>query len=444
MIRGTARRIALAVLAAAVVGGSGAAVASLSVYRSLGREELPKRLPRRDGIEHRLCLLAPREFRVITALYELGAYDAATLVPDSPGARPLPADMVTPDVGGTVVLEESWAGAAFATRLAASGPCSLMVLRWPGGLMPTGFMARFALFASAALVLLGVGLTAWVVLPFLGAVARVRVAAAGVGSPRYRSARERRFDDLDAISAALDFAHAEIVEAKALLEARHAALEDHLRAVAHDVRTPLASLSLTLESLDGLPVDARREAVGRALDDVVFLGGLAENLALEARFRERHGPERARTDLVELVRRVVTRFRALSRRMGGRVQASLGDAPLVVACDPVMIEQALSNLVHNALVHGGPQVTVTVALDPAGGGGATLRVVDDGPGFSAAAAEAFRAGAPSVPTPTGHGRGLVIVSTAVALHGWRVTLETSAEGSAVSIEAPGEPSRVEA
>lgn len=438
MIRGTARRIALAVLAAAVVGGGGAGVASLTAYSVLGREVVSRRVPRPEGLEHRLCRLAPSEFRIVDAWSETVAYDAGTREANSLGAPPLGARDVLPEVGASRVWEESLRGATVAVRVAEAGPCSLLVLRWPSGTIPAGFMTRFALLAFAALFALGLALAAWVVLPFLGAVQRVRVSAAGVGSPRYVAAREPRFEDLDAIAAALDGAHAEIVEAKARLEARHAALEEHLRAVAHDVRTPLASLSLTLESLgslEALPA-AGREAVDRALDDVVYLGGLAENLALEARFRDRRGPERVPTELVELVRRVVTRFRALSRRVGGRVEASLGEAPLVVSCDPVLIEQALSNLVHNALVHGGPAVTVIVALDPTEGGGAVLRVVDDGPGFTVEAARAFRAGSPQAPSPRGSGRGLLITSTAIALHGGRLELETSDKGSALMIEVP--------
>ncbi|HEX5468528.1 MAG TPA: HAMP domain-containing sensor histidine kinase [Gaiellaceae bacterium] len=145
--------------------------------------------------------------------------------------------------------------------------------------------------------------------------------------------------------------------------------------VSHELRTPLTAIvaeaSLLAEQLDRMPPDARRPAE-LLVDDVARLRDLVEDLmeisrldAGQARVREE------RVDLGSLVRAAVR-----SRAWEDRVQVD-GDG-VVVQSDHRRLERIASNLIGNALEHGGREVLVRVARD---GVGAFLEVSDRGAGI---------------------------------------------------------------
>jgi two-component system, OmpR family, sensor histidine kinase MtrB len=145
--------------------------------------------------------------------------------------------------------------------------------------------------------------------------------------------------------------------------------------VSHELRTPLTALvaeaSLLAEHLDRMPPEARRPAE-LLVDDVARLRDLVEDLmeisrldAGEARVREE------RVDLGSLVRAAVR-----SRAWEDRVRVD-GDG-VVVQSDHRRLERIASNLIGNALEHGGRDVLVRVARD---GVGPFLEVSDRGAGI---------------------------------------------------------------
>jgi two-component system sensor histidine kinase MtrB len=145
--------------------------------------------------------------------------------------------------------------------------------------------------------------------------------------------------------------------------------------VSHELRTPLTALvaeaSLLAEQLDKMPPDARRPAE-LLVDDVARLRDLVEDLmeisrldAGEARVREE------RIDLGSLVRAAVR-----SRGWDDRVSVDGGD--VVLQSDHRRLERIASNLIGNALEHGGREVTARVGRD---GIGSFLEVSDRGAGI---------------------------------------------------------------
>jgi len=146
--------------------------------------------------------------------------------------------------------------------------------------------------------------------------------------------------------------------------------------VSHELRTPLTALvaeaSLLAEQLDKMPPDARRPAE-LLVDDVARLRDLVEDLmeisrldAGEARVRDE------RVDLGSLVRAAVR-----SRGWDDRVSVNGGE--VVLQSDHRRLERIASNLIGNALEHGGREVTASVGRD---GVGTFLEVSDRGPGIS--------------------------------------------------------------
>ncbi len=145
--------------------------------------------------------------------------------------------------------------------------------------------------------------------------------------------------------------------------------------VAHELRTPLTALvgeaSLLAEHLERMPVESRRPAE-LLIADVGRLRRLVENLMEISRFDA--GRESIQEETVDLGALVAAAVHA--RGWDGRVRLDADD--VVIDSDPRRLEGIVSNLVGNALEHGGEDVAVRVARD---GEGALVEVVDDGPGI---------------------------------------------------------------
>jgi two-component system, OmpR family, sensor kinase len=215
------------------------------------------------------------------------------------------------------------------------------------------------------------------------------------------------------------------------LNAMLARLEDGLererRFVAdasHELRTPLALLKteLALASKPGRSEKELRAAIDSAAETTDRLTRIADDLLLLA--RAERGGLRLKTeqvDVMDVLEDVAGRFRT-----DRKISVAPGD-PLVVPADRLRLEQALTNLVDNALRHGGGAITVSAVRE---NGTAELHVVDEGPGFGEGflpqAFERFTRGDDGR-EGEGSGLGLAIVATVARAH----------HGSARAANAPG-------
>jgi signal transduction histidine kinase len=184
--------------------------------------------------------------------------------------------------------------------------------------------------------------------------------------------------------------------------------------VAHELRTPLTALvgeaSLLREHLDQMPPGARRPAE-LLIQDVGRLRRLVDELMEIARFDA--GRESVRFEEVDIL--ALTKATVRARGWEGRVP--IDGERLVVATDRRRLERIVSNLVGNALEHGGRDVRVTVAPD---GPAASIEVTDRGPGIApehlSHLFERFYKADPSR-TAAGSGLGLAITLENVKLLG---------------------------
>jgi signal transduction histidine kinase len=197
----------------------------------------------------------------------------------------------------------------------------------------------------------------------------------------------------------------------------------------HELRTPLAILRTELElALRGArDREALEAAVSSAAEETDRLSELAEDLLVIARSDQGALPIRRERlyadDLLEtLARRFATRSRAERRPLHAE------PAPGVqLEGDPARLEQALANMVENALRHGRGEITLSArALDSQ----VQLHVRDHGPGFPPeflpTAFERFSR-ADEARSRGGTGLGLAITAAIAAAHG----------GSARAANAPG-------
>jgi len=192
----------------------------------------------------------------------------------------------------------------------------------------------------------------------------------------------------------------------------------------HQLRTPLAGLQAHAEIAlaQPLPTECRAE-LEHVHGATVRTARLANQLLALARAEAGTGGADAsqRVDLRRIAGEGADEWvrRALTRHID--LGFELEDA--MVPGDPVLLREALSNLVHNALeyVSGGGRVTVRVACRA---GNTVLEVEDDGPGIPAAERERVFERFYRVPgtAGTGSGLGLAIVREIAQRHGAAVAI----------------------
>jgi signal transduction histidine kinase len=200
----------------------------------------------------------------------------------------------------------------------------------------------------------------------------------------------------------------------------------------HELRSPLAILRAELDV--ALMGDSSREELRRAVvsagEEADRLSTLAEDLLMLAEADQGKLPIKLELiDVPESLRRLSERFAPRAREAGATIE--IRSAPgLNVLADPRRLEQALGNLIDNALHHGARTVVVE-ARHP--DGWLELHVSDNGPGFPPAflqvAFERFtRADRPR--TVPGAGLGLSIVRSIARAHGGEAFIENANGGGA--------------
>jgi signal transduction histidine kinase len=207
-----------------------------------------------------------------------------------------------------------------------------------------------------------------------------------------------------------------------MLERLRGSFERERRFVAdasHELRTPVAVIKTELEGAlrSGGSDPAVTAALSAAVEECDHLAQLAEDLLVVARSGDGELPLRRETvDAGELLERVRQRFGDRADRAGRAIRLERGQDVWLDA-DPLRLQQAVGNLVDNALRHGEGEIVLRSA---ARNGLVELSVSDAGSGFPAGfegrAFERFARG-DGARTRGGSGLGLAIVKTIAEAHG---------------------------
>jgi len=216
----------------------------------------------------------------------------------------------------------------------------------------------------------------------------------------------------------------------------------------HELRTPLAMLRTELELALRRPRthDELEDAVRSAAQEADRLSQLAEDLLLIARADQGALPiRRERVSVDDVLAGVGDRFARRARERGRTLDVREGSSAMLDA-DPARVEQALANLVENALAHGAGAVDLFAVEREAT---VELHVADAGPGFPDVflerAFERFSRG-DEARSGEGSGLGLSIVALIADAHGGSAhAANRSGGGADVWLELPRarltEPSR---
>jgi two-component system OmpR family sensor kinase len=200
----------------------------------------------------------------------------------------------------------------------------------------------------------------------------------------------------------------------------------------HELRTPLALLRTELELAlrHGEGEEELRDALRRSSEEVDRLTQLAESLLLIARSDEGHLELRVEElEPADLLDSIATRFEWRAKEAGRPVSASAARG-LGLLGDRVRLEQALGNLVENALRYGDGEVRLSARGQD---GFVELHVRDQGDGFPPDfLADAFTRFARPLQARSrpGSGLGLSIVRTIAEAHSGSAQAANRPEGGA--------------
>ena len=219
--------------------------------------------------------------------------------------------------------------------------------------------------------------------------------------------------------------------------------EEHMAFVAHDLKTPLSVISMSLSILEReLPPEVRSGTTGTLLEAMRRNARRLDSMIKavvreEAQIDPDETPKlrRRQLDLWPLVQGIIYDLGPLAKRAGTRLVNSVPES-LVVCADAPALTHVFQNLLSNALRHT-PGGVVTVEAMPLGRDGAECRVVDTGEGIPADLVGCVFDKGVKDPKGAGTGLGLAIVRQVVEAHGGRVDVDsTRGKGSAFIFTLP--------
>jgi two-component system, OmpR family, sensor histidine kinase SenX3 len=212
-----------------------------------------------------------------------------------------------------------------------------------------------------------------------------------------------------------------------------------INSVTHELKTPVASIRLYLQTLQSRDIDdsKRQEFYRIMVEDTDRLTGTIEQVLRAGRVgvKLRHASSAA-VDLAAIVRDCLalarTRHHLPEAALTYRESLGSGSPPRVLGNEDEL-KAAVSNLVDNAIKYSGAQVKVAVELEQPEAAQATLRVRDQGMGISAGELKRifkrfYRIPGAVAVRVKGTGLGLFIVRSVIARHGGKVFAESDGPG----------------
>lgn len=204
-----------------------------------------------------------------------------------------------------------------------------------------------------------------------------------------------------------------------------------LRAVSHDLRTPLTSISgvaSVLASQPDMPVENRQRLLREIADDSDWLIRMVENLLSITRINAQPANLYKNSEAAEeIISEAVRKFRKRFPEMP--VEIALPEELLLVPMDPILIEQVLGNLMENAVLHAQTATRIQVRLTQEGDS-AVFEVSDDGVGVEPKRLKEIFDAVSTSDDGRGMGIGLSVCKAIILAHGGDIEASNRAGGGA--------------
>lgn len=193
---------------------------------------------------------------------------------------------------------------------------------------------------------------------------------------------------------------------------------------AHEIRTPIAIMQTRIEG-----VAEERERI-RLMADVARLREAAEQL-LDFERNDQATEINDTVDIVDIGRLVVADMAPMAIAAGYDISFASDASEVMRNGNREALQRAISNLVRNAIEHGGNHGLISVFVSALG----EIAVSDEGPGIPKDKSEqVFEPFYRLTPRRTGAGLGLSLVRQIVANHGGHVTIDSASSGTVFKIQ----------
>ncbi|HEY4177013.1 MAG TPA: HAMP domain-containing sensor histidine kinase [Kofleriaceae bacterium] len=316
------------------------------------------------------------------------------------------------------------------------GPCAKILAfgstnpDWVGGLLPQSPIWLLAIGGVWLALALTLGST----------VRRLRALTASVKASAANNytgevmALGGGTDEIGDLARAFGDASATVRKQLAETESREQALRDYVANTTHDVMIPLTVLRAHLASLEeaaaaGTPVD--KALLAQAITEADYLGALTTNLGVASKLDGEPQVVRTRFDLRGLIERVLARHATIARQGGVLLDGAVPEEPVEIEADVTLVEQAVNNLVANAIRYNKRDGHVALVLD-CSGDRFVITVADDGPGIPTSEMSKITQrgvrGSASRTRGDGQGLGLAIVQRVASLMQMDLALQNAEAG----------------
>ncbi len=216
-----------------------------------------------------------------------------------------------------------------------------------------------------------------------------------------------------------------------------------LRAVSHDLRTPLTGIigasSSYLENEARLDTDEKRTMVRHIREDANWLLNMVENLLTVTRIQNDESHVSTSLEVVEeVVSEAVQRLR--KRIPHAKINVSIPEAFLMVPMDPLLIEQVIMNLLENAVIHSESKQPVDLVVTDSSDS-VTFHVIDYGKGLDEDKIPSLFEGQSASGSSDSHkgmGIGLSICKTIIQAHNGTICAFNHENGAEFSFTLPKE------
>lgn len=225
-----------------------------------------------------------------------------------------------------------------------------------------------------------------------------------------------------------------------------------LRAISHDLRTPLTSIIGTADSYlelgDSISDKEKNDLVTQIHDDANWLLNMVENLLSVTRIKDTESTKVTKSPEIveEVIAEALQRFR--KRHPETSVNITMPDDFIMIPMDPLLIEQVILNLLDNASVHSNSNesIELTILDSPSS---VVFCVRDHGKGIDPALlpnifdGNSSRHSNNTVDAYRGMGIGLSICKTIIDAHSGTITALNHEKGAEFIFSLPKEESSIE-